>query len=105
MRGPGREGLSAGTVTGREGFEWIPAGQGWMQPDNGPARNMRLWYDISAMAAQAWAGSGNPLPVVIEAGDAPNPGSFPIGGQTNVNIANITCNTRSRGTAWRLRLL
>ena len=48
---------------------------------------MWFWYDISAMAAQAGAGR-NPLPVVIEAGDAPNPGGFPIGGQTNVNIAN-----------------
>ena len=57
-----------------------------MQPDNDPARNMWFWYDISAMAAQA--GASNSLPVVIEAGNAPNPGGFPIGGQTNVNIAN-----------------
>ena len=88
-RDPGSrpEGLPAGTVT-VEGVARVPAEQGWMQPDNDPAKNMWFWYDISAMAAQAGAGSGNPLPVVIEAGNAPNPGGFPIGGQTNVNIAN-----------------
>ena len=59
-----------------------------MQPDNDPATNMWFWYDIPAMATQAGEGAGEALPVVIEAGDAPNPGGFPIGGQTNVNIAN-----------------
>ena len=85
------EGLPAGTVT-VEGVARVPAGQGWMQPDNDPARNMWFWYDIQNMAAQMGAGSGagadGALPVVIEAGDAANPGGFPIGGQTNVNIAN-----------------
>jgi surfeit locus 1 family protein len=85
------EGLPAGTVT-VEGVARVPAGQGWMQPDNDPARNMWFWYDIQNMAAQVGAGSGagagDALPVVIEAGDAANPGGFPIGGQTNVNIAN-----------------
>ena len=79
------EGLPAGTVT-VEGVARVPAERGWMQPDNDPAKNMWFWYDIPAMAAQA--GGGNPLPVVIEAGDAANPGGFPIGGQTNVNIVN-----------------
>jgi surfeit locus 1 family protein len=79
------EGLPTGMVT-VEGVARVPAEQGWMQPDNDPAKNMWFWYDIPAMAAQA--GGGNPLPVVIEAGDAANPGGFPIGGQTNVNIVN-----------------
>ena len=81
------EGLPAGTVT-VEGVARVPAERGWMQPDNDPATNMWFWYDIPAMAAQAGAGAGEALPVVIEAGDAANPGGFPIGGQTNVNIAN-----------------
>jgi surfeit locus 1 family protein len=81
------EGLPAGTVT-VEGVARVPAERGWMQPDNDPATNMWFWYDIPAMAAQAGEGAGEALPVVIEAGDAPNPGGFPIGGQTNVNIAN-----------------
>jgi surfeit locus 1 family protein len=86
-RDPGSrpEGLPEGTVT-VEGVARVPAERGWMQPDNDPVKNMWFWYDISAMAAQA--GAGNPLPLVIEAGNAPNPGGFPIGGQTNVNIAN-----------------
>jgi surfeit locus 1 family protein len=81
------EGLPAGTVT-VEGVARVPAERGWMQPDNEPATNMWFWYDIPAMAAQAGEGAGEALPVVIEAGNAPNPGGFPIGGQTNVNIAN-----------------
>src|SRR3954470_18335815 len=89
------EGLPAGTVT-VEGVARVPAGQGWMQPDNDPARNMWFWYDISAMAAQVGTASGTgtgpgaaeTVPVVVEAGNAANPGGFPIGGQTNVNIAN-----------------
>jgi surfeit locus 1 family protein len=81
------EGLPAGTVT-VEGVARVPAERGWMQPDNDPAANMWFWYDIPAMAAQAGASTGEALPVVIEAGDAANPGGFPIGGQTNVNIAN-----------------
>jgi surfeit locus 1 family protein len=81
------EGLPAGTVT-IEGVARVPAERGWMQPDNDAATNMWFWYDIPAMAAQAGEGTGEALPVVIEAGDAPNPGGFPIGGQTNVNIAN-----------------
>ena len=88
-RDPGSrpEGLPAGTVT-VEGVARVPAERGWMQPDNDPAANMWFWYDIPAMAAQAGASTGEALPVVIEAGDAANPGGFPIGGQTNVNIAN-----------------
>jgi surfeit locus 1 family protein len=81
------EGLPVGTVT-VEGVARVPAERGWMQPDNDPATNMWFWYDIPAMTAQAEAGAGEALPVVIEAGNAPNPGGFPIGGQTNVNIAN-----------------
>jgi surfeit locus 1 family protein len=81
------EGLPAGTVT-VEGVARVPAERGWMQPDNDPATNMWFWYDIPAMATQAGEGAGEALPVVIEAGNAPNPGGFPIGGQTNVNIAN-----------------
>jgi surfeit locus 1 family protein len=81
------EGLPAGTVT-VEGVARVPAGQGWMQPDNDPGKNMWFWYDINAMAGQVGPGAGDPLPIVIEAGSSPNPGGFPIGGQTNVNIAN-----------------
>ena len=84
------EGLPEGTVT-VEGVARVPAAQGWMQPDNDPAANMWFWYDIPAMAAQVGQAEPAPasrFPSSIEAGDAPNPGGFPIGGQTNVNIAN-----------------
>jgi surfeit locus 1 family protein len=81
------EGLPAGMVT-IEGVARVPAERGWMQPDNDPATNMWFWYDIPAMAARAGVSAGEALPVVIEAGAAANPGGFPIGGQTNVNIAN-----------------
>ena len=79
------EGLPEGTVT-VEGVARVPAPQGWMQPDNDPAANMWFWYDIPAMAASA--GTENPLPLVVEAGPAANPGGLPVGGQTNVTIPN-----------------
>lgn len=79
------DGLPAGTVA-VEGISRVPPGPGWMQPDNDAAANMWFWYDISAMAASA--GTENPLPLVVEAGPAANPGGLPVGGQTNVTIPN-----------------
>ena len=46
---------------------------------------MWLWTDIPAMAGHL----GRPLqPVVVEAVATPNPGGFPIGGQTRITLPN-----------------
>ena len=58
----------------------------WIQPDNDPARNDWYWVDFAAMAKVA----GVPafLPYVLEADAAPNPGGYPVGGQTRVTLPN-----------------
>lgn len=79
------QGQAAGTVT-LEGIA-TPGGQrNWLTPENDAAKNVWLWTDIPAMAQQL----GRPLqPVVVEALAAPaNPGGFPIGGQTRIDLPN-----------------
>lgn len=59
---------------------------GWFTPDNEPARNNWFYVDVAAMR--------DALGIATEidywfAVDAPaNPGGYPLGGQTRVNIAN-----------------
>jgi surfeit locus 1 family protein len=67
----------------------------WFQPDNEPEQNMWYWVDLPALRAHAGikgAGAGEPTgdaaAVYVEAGPAANPGGFPIGGQTRVNLPN-----------------
>lgn len=73
-----------GTVT-VEGIATPGARKGWFTPDNDPARGLWLWVDLAAMAATI----GAPLqPLVLDADDTPNPGGFPIGGQTRTDIPN-----------------
>lgn len=77
-------GQSAGTVT-LEGIVTPGSRKGWFTPDNDPARGLWLWADLAAMAQTL----GRPLqPLVLDADDAPNPGGFPIGGQTRLDIPN-----------------
>lgn len=66
----------------------VPRGEkAWFQPDNEPANNMWYWFDLPAMRAHAGAAADAPA-VYLEAGPAENPGGFPIGGQTRVNLPN-----------------
>lgn len=78
------EGQLPGTVT-LEGIA-TPGGQrNWLTPENDARKNVWLWTDIPAMAQHL----GRPLqPVVVEALATPNPGGFPIGGQTRINLPN-----------------
>lgn len=78
-------GQVAGTVT-VEGYLRAPAPRGWFTPDNEPARNFWFYVDPPAMAAAA--GLAHVAPFLIEAGPAPNPGGFPIGGQTRIDLPN-----------------
>jgi surfeit locus 1 family protein len=52
-----------------------------------PDLKTRLWFvkDIPAIASSV--GVGAP-PVIVEADETPNPGGWPLGGQTNVDIPN-----------------
>lgn len=58
--------------------------RGWLMPDNEAVRNEWFWYDLPAMAAAA--GLPDLAPFYIEAVATPNPGGFPIGGQTIVAL-------------------
>ena len=58
-------------------------------PDNDPAKNIFFWKDINAMAATAGLPQGaGVLPFFIDAGPAPNPGGWPVGGVTLVELPN-----------------
>lgn len=84
------QGQIRGEVT-IEGVVRVPrAGKSWLQPDNEPEHNMWFWIDLPAMAAHAGAGAagGELAPVYLAAGPAENPGGYPIGGQTRINLPN-----------------
>jgi surfeit locus 1 family protein len=80
------EGQVAGPVT-VEGVIRLPGVQRWMVPDNEPASNVWFWEDLAGMASHL-AIADRVAPVFLEAGPADNPGGFPIGGQTRVNLPN-----------------
>lgn len=85
-RDPARraDGQLSGAVT-LNGVVGIPFPRGTFQPDNDPARNLWFWADLPAMAKALGAGVSG---FWIEAGDQPNGGGLPIGGQTAIDIVN-----------------
>ena len=56
------------------------------RPENEPVKNVWYWIDLPAMAQAA--GVKEFLPYVLEADDAPHDGSYPVGGQTRVDLPN-----------------
>lgn len=78
---------AAGQVEGAASVEGIlrrDQRQGMFMPPNDAAKNSWFWYDLPAMAKAA--GVADALPIYVEAGPTPNPGGFPIGGQTRVKL-------------------
>lgn len=59
----------------------------WFTPDNQPARNEWYFIDLRAMAAAA-APKAQVLPYYIDADATPNPGGWPKGGQTVIDLPN-----------------
>jgi len=59
---------------------------GWFIPANDPGRDEWFWIDLPALAHAA--GVPDALPFYVEAGPAPNPGGFPVGGQANTDLPN-----------------
>jgi len=81
------EGQIAGAAT-IEGLIRLPRPQHWLEPDNEPAKAMWYWVDLAAMGEAAGVPGGKLAPVYLEAGPAPNPGGFPIGGQSRIELPN-----------------
>jgi surfeit locus 1 family protein len=55
-------------------------------PDNRPDLNLWFWVDLPAMAQAA--GIGDAAPVYIDADTTPNPGGWPKGGITRLELPN-----------------
>jgi surfeit locus 1 family protein len=79
------EGQLAGTQI-VDGVIRLPPGQAWLQPDNEPQHNMYFFVDPAGMAAAL--GMAVRPDLYIDAGPAPNPGLYPVGGQTHIELPN-----------------
>jgi surfeit locus 1 family protein len=55
-------------------------------PDNRPDLNLWFWVDLPAMARQA--GIADPVPYYVDADKTPNPGGWPKGGVTRLDLPN-----------------
>ncbi|MDF2764226.1 MAG: hypothetical protein K0S81_1220 [Rhodospirillales bacterium] len=60
----------------------------WLTPDNQPEKNFWFWVDLPAMARAAAAEGEAVTEAYLEADATPNPGGFPIGGQTRTDLPN-----------------
>lgn len=60
----------------------------WLEPDNQPKDNLWFWIDLPAMADYLGLPPDQVTPFFLEAGPAPNPGGFPIGGQSRTELPN-----------------
>lgn len=79
------EGQLAGPQT-IDGIVRLAAGKVWMQPDNEPDKNMWFFVDLPAMKAAS--GVDIRTDVYVDAGPAQNPGKYPVGGQTRIELPN-----------------
>lgn len=57
-------------------------------PDNEPDKNIYYWKDLDGMAASAGLDAARLLPFFLDAGPAPNPGGYPAGGVTMIEMPN-----------------
>jgi surfeit locus 1 family protein len=71
------------TVTG---LVRAPEETGWFRPDDVPAENR--WFTKDAVAIAAAKGLERVAPFYVEADETPNPGGWPKGGQTRLDLPN-----------------
>ncbi len=81
-----------GQVAGPATLEGVIRRGGWggsamFRPENQPADNLWLWPDLPAMAAHAGLPEAE-TEVYVTAGPADNPGGYPIGGQSRIDLSN-----------------
>lgn len=60
--------------------------QAFFQPNNDAAKNVWFFIDVAAMKRATGIATG--IDYYFEADAAPNPGGYPIGGQTRINLPN-----------------
>jgi len=82
---------AAGEVTGTVhvvGLLRVPPDKkpSFFLPDNRPDLNLWFWVDLPAMARQD--GIADPVPFYVDADKAPNPGGWPKGGITRLDLPN-----------------
>ncbi len=58
----------------------------WFVPDNAPAQGE--WFTLDPRAMVEAMGVTDALPFTIDADATPNPGGYPIGGQTPLDLPN-----------------
>jgi surfeit locus 1 family protein len=79
------EGQIAGTLT-LNGIIRLPQVKTYFQPDNEPGKNIWFTLDPKEMAGTSNIPARTDL--YVDADSTPNPGGFPIGGQTRVKLPN-----------------
>lgn len=91
LKDPARrpEGQVAGpvTITGLARAR-LAAKPSWVVPDNEPAKKLYFWKDLDAMAAEAGVPTGRLVPFFVDADATPNPGGWPKGGVTQLDLPN-----------------
>jgi surfeit locus 1 family protein len=60
----------------------------WVVPENEPAKRLYFWKDLDAMAANADVPKDKLLPFFIDADATANPGGWPKGGITQLDLPN-----------------
>jgi surfeit locus 1 family protein len=75
------------TITGLA-RDRLPGKPSWVVPDNEPAKRLYFWKDLDAMAASAGVPKEKLVPFFIDADATPNPGGWPRGGITQLDLPN-----------------
>jgi surfeit locus 1 family protein len=60
----------------------------WVVPENEAYKQLYFWKDLDEMTAQAAVPSGKLVPFFLDADAAPNPGGWPRGGVTQIDLPN-----------------
>lgn len=79
------QGQLAGEVT-MDGVVRLTQRQAFMQPDNEPEKNVWFFLDLPSMVTKAGLPARSDLYVEAAASDIP--GTYPLGGQTKINLPN-----------------
>ncbi|HVT53725.1 MAG TPA: SURF1 family protein [Dongiaceae bacterium] len=69
-----------------DGVIRLPQVQVFFQPDNEPQKN--VWFYLAPTEMVAASGIPARTDLYLDAGPEPNPGGFPIGGQTRIDLPN-----------------